>query len=135
MSGNVLLDSNIIVYLAKGELNREQFFDDTNTYCISVISYMETLGFQFENEREKEFIQHLLSLFQMIYIDKKVADKVVAIRQQKKIKLPDAIIAATALEKQCVLVTRNDADFKHIDPNLRLLNPFVTETSENESEQ
>lgn len=42
MSGNVLLDSNIIVYLSKGELDRETFFDDTKTYCISVISYMET---------------------------------------------------------------------------------------------
>ena len=44
MSGNVLLDSNIIVYLSKGELNRDTFFDDAKTYAISVISYMETLS-------------------------------------------------------------------------------------------
>lgn len=47
MSGKVLLDSNILVYLSKGELDRDTFFDETNAYVISVISYMETLGFAF----------------------------------------------------------------------------------------
>ena len=80
MNGNVLLDSNIIVYLSKGELDRDAFFDEANTYYISVISYMETLGFPFETIREKEFVHRLLSLFQVIYIDKPIADKVIDIR-------------------------------------------------------
>lgn len=125
MNGNVLLDSNIIVYLSKGELDRDAFFDEANTYYISVISYMEILGFPFETIREKEFVQRLLSLFQIIYIDKPIADKVIDIRQQKKMKLPDAIIAATALEKHCMLVTRDVDDFKNIDATLRIVNPFV----------
>lgn len=124
MSGNMLLDSNIVVYLAKGELDWQQFLDETTTYYVSVISYMETLGFQFASVREKEFIQHFLALFQIVYIDQQIADRVVAIRQQKRIKLPDAIIAATALETQCTLVTRNTDDFKNIDPQLRVINPF-----------
>lgn len=125
MNGNMLLDSNIIVYLSKGELDRDAFFDDTKTYVISVISYMETLGFAFETIREKEFVQRLLSLFQIVYIDKPIADKVIDLRQQKKMKLPDAIIAATALEKRCVFVTRNVDDFKHLEPILQILNPFA----------
>ncbi len=127
MSGNVLLDSNIIVYLSKGELDNETFFDENKTYCVSVISYMETLGFAFETAREKQFVQHLLSLFEVLYIDKPIADKVVEIRQKKKVKLPDAIIAATALEKQCTLVTRNVDDFKHLDSTLHIINPFSSE--------
>jgi len=46
------------------------------------------------------------------------------IRQQKKMKLPDAIIAATALEKRCVLVTRDRDDFKNIDQELHIIDPF-----------
>ena len=124
MSGKVLLDSNILVYISKGELDRDAFFDETNTYVVSVISYMETLGFAFETAREKEFVQHLLALFEIIYIDKRIADRVIEIRQRKKIKLPDAIIAATALEQHCTLITRNSDDFKNIDPGLRVINPF-----------
>ena len=124
MNGNVLLDSNIIVYLSKGELRWETFFEDANTYYVSVISYMETLGFPFESKREQEFVQRLLSLFQIIYINQRIADKVVEIRQRKKMKLPDAIIAATALEKRCVLVTRDDNDFKNIE-HLHVINPFL----------
>lgn len=125
MSGKILLDSNIIVYLSKGELNNDAFFDENKTYVISVISYMETLGFAFETPREHEFVRQLVSLFQILYIDKGIADKVVEIRQQKKIKLPDAIIAATALEKKCTLVTRNVDDFNNIDAELHIVNPFT----------
>ena len=125
MNGKILLDSNIIIYLSKGELDRDKLFDDKKKYFISVITYMETLGFQFESPREKEFVQHILSLFNIIYIDKKIAEKVVEIRQHKKIKLPDAVIAATALVKKCELITRNDNDFKGIDDYLRIINPFL----------
>ena len=43
--------------------------------------------------------------------------------KQNKIKLPDAIIAATALTEGFTLVTRNTGDFKKI-PKLDILNPF-----------
>jgi len=44
--------------------------------------------------------------------------------KQNKIKLPDAIIAATALIEGFILVTRNTDDFKKF-PTLELLNPFL----------
>ncbi len=56
MSGRILPDSNIIIYLSKGELGRIKLFDDKKKYFISVITYMETLDFQFETLREKEFV-------------------------------------------------------------------------------
>lgn len=110
MSGKVLLDSNIIIYLSKGELDIDEVFDDKKRYFISVITYMEFLGFHFKDLKEKEFIQRILALFKVVYIDKGIVDKVVEIRQHKKIKLPDAIIAATALMKKCDLMTRNVPD-------------------------
>jgi predicted nucleic acid-binding protein len=45
------------------------------------------------------------------------------LRQQHKIKLPDAIIAATAMAEGLTLITRNSDDFKNIN-SLKLLNPW-----------
>jgi toxin FitB len=58
-------------------------------------------------------------------LDDGVLQQAIRLRQQKKMKLGDAIIAATALEYEIPLVTRNEDDFKHI-PGLDLINPFAT---------
>jgi hypothetical protein len=48
--------------------------------------------------------------------------RVINIRQEKRIKLPDAIIAATAIEYSSILVTRNTKDFNSL--NLETFSPF-----------
>ena len=122
MSGNsALLDSNIIIYLSKRELPFT-IFDSFDELFISVISYMEVLGFKFQNDEEEIFVKELTDLFGMKFVDQKVADKVVEIRKQNRIKLPDAIIAATAELDNLCLITRNVDDFKNID--IKILNPF-----------
>lgn len=50
-------------------------------------------------------------------------ERAIRLRQQKKMKLGDAIIAATALEFGLPLVTRNVDDFKHV-AGLEIINPF-----------
>lgn len=57
-------------------------------------------------------------------MDDEVIELAIQLRQQKKMKLGDAIIAATAVAYNIPLVTRNEDDFKHI-PGLDLRNPFV----------
>jgi predicted nucleic acid-binding protein len=57
-----------------------------------------------------------------IYLDQRIADIAITIRKKKRIKLPDAIIAATAISEGLYLVTRNVEDFHDID--LKLTNPF-----------
>ena len=52
-----------------------------------------------------------------------VVQRTISLCKQRKIKLPDAIVAATALSENMVLVTRNTWDFKNID-GLVLLNPW-----------
>jgi toxin FitB len=94
-------------------------FDDI---CISVITYMEILGFSFGTLEEEKYIRDLISLFTIIYVDQKIADIVVDIRKNKRIKLPDAIISATAISLDLQFVTRNVDDFDNI--NLKILNPF-----------
>ena len=83
---------------------------------------MEILGYQSVENSEEKFIQELLNLFKMIYIDREIADKVVEIRKKLRIKLPDAIIAATAITNGLLLATRNVDDYKNIDVDVS--NPF-----------
>jgi predicted nucleic acid-binding protein len=56
-------------------------------------------------------------------LDNATADKSIEIRKAHKIKLPDAIIAATALIHNLILITRNISDFKNIE-GLRVINRY-----------
>jgi predicted nucleic acid-binding protein len=56
-----------------------------------------------------------------------VVTTAIMLRQERKMALGDAVIAATALTHNLPLVTRNTQDFKHV-AGLRLLDPFATAT-------
>jgi len=116
-----LFDSNIIIYLSKKEFPYS-YIDQFDEHYISVISYMEILGHRFRDKSEEKFIQELLELFKTLYIDREIADKVIEIRKNGRIKLPDAIIAATAISNKLFLITRNIDDFKNIEVSIS--NPF-----------
>jgi predicted nucleic acid-binding protein len=125
MNGNkVVLDSNIIIYLSKGLLNIEDISERYDSFYISIITYMEVLGYQFSDEGEKELIKKLLGKFEIMYINSVIAENVIEIRQHKKIKLPDAIILATAKLLDCPLMTRNVEDFQDILEEVNIVNPF-----------
>jgi len=55
-------------------------------------------------------------------LNDEIVQRVIDIRQEKKIKLPDAIIAATAMEYSAILITRNTKDFNFLA--LETINPF-----------
>ena len=122
MSGNsALFDSNIVIYLSKREIPLT-FLDQFDEHFISVITYMEVLGYRFRDAKEEEFIREMLGVFHILYIDQKIADMVIQIRSKVRIKLPDAIIAATAKTANLHLVTRNTEDFKKVE--VQITNPF-----------
>ncbi|WP_248277934.1 type II toxin-antitoxin system VapC family toxin [Brasilonema sp. UFV-L1] len=75
------------------------------------------------SDDETEVIEDLLSQFDSILISRKIENQTIALKRKHKIKLPDAVIAATALYQQAVLVTRNFHDFQDI-AELKLENPF-----------
>jgi predicted nucleic acid-binding protein len=122
MSGNsALFDSNIIIYLSKREIPLT-FLDQFDEHYISVITYMEVLGYRFRDAEEEEFIREMLGVFHILYIDQKIADMVIQIRSEIRIRLPDAIIAATSKTANLNLVTRNTEDFKKVE--VQITNPF-----------
>ena len=61
-------------------------------------------------------------------LDNNVVERSIKIRRNKAIKLPDAIIAATSLEMNFTVITRNTKDFSGIE-NLQIYNPFKVENS------
>ena len=122
MNGNsALLDSNIIIYFSKREVPLS-FLDQFDNHYISVITYMEVLGYQFRDSKEEEFIREIVEVFSVLFIDQKIADMAIEIRRKRRIKLPDAIIAATSKVLNLCLVTRNIDDFKNIE--IQIANPF-----------
>jgi predicted nucleic acid-binding protein len=92
-----LVDTNILIYLSKRKLELEKIASPETKLSISVITYMEVLGYRFENDFEKQTIKHLCKHFPIIDLNPEIVEKVISIRQQHKIKLPDAIILATAV--------------------------------------
>jgi predicted nucleic acid-binding protein len=120
-----LLDTNILIYLSKREIELESFSSRETKLYISVITYMEALGFPFTNSSEKSIIEKLCNHIEMINLNQEIVDKVIEIKQHKKIKLPDAIILSTAIQMNLDLVTANIDDFYKIDTSLIIINPLA----------
>ncbi|MCC5816360.1 MAG: type II toxin-antitoxin system VapC family toxin [Leptospira sp.] len=117
-----MIDSNIIIYASKGMINFSEIFDSETILSISIVSYIETLGYDFKIDREKEMIERFINNMKVIYIDSYIAEKTIEIRRKHKIALPDAIIAATAIIHDLTFVTKNISDFEKItDLNLEKL--------------
>ena len=122
-----LLDTNILIY----HLNRSipvQSIEKIrqilkNHFNISIISKMELLGFRRHSPQSYKKSESFLENAEIIALDDEIVDTVIQLRRNKSIKLPDAIIAATARVNQWTLVTRNENDFSGIE--LTILNPFA----------
>lgn len=72
-----------------------------------------------KDSREKQAVETLLSGMQRVDFDEKVARRAVELRQSLRLKLPDAVVLASAEEEGCILVTRNTRDFPADDPRVR----------------
>jgi toxin FitB len=120
-----LFDTNILIYYFNGEMdslveNRVSKLMG-ESFQISVISKMEFLGFSFGKQEKQQAID-FIEYAEIKMLTDTIVQKVIEIRQEKRIKLPDAIIAATAMEYSAILVTRNTKDFNSL--SLEILNPF-----------
>lgn len=126
MSGpRFLLDTNVLIGFLGGAQWAADFFARTKSlepvYLISAVTRMELLGFPGMTENERSRVIALLSELTRVPIDAEIEDEAISVRKEGNLKLPDAIIAATALTREAVLVTA-DEDFAKV-PDLEVVNP------------
>jgi predicted nucleic acid-binding protein len=91
---------------------------------ISAITEIELLCWKTATEKDLEVLHSFINDSLVIELEHSIKLKTADIRKQYKIKLPDAIIAATAVVYGFTLVTRNIDDFKNID-GIEMVNPYV----------
>jgi len=115
---NYLLDTNFIINYFKGIFKGDaaKFADSiiNNTTFISVITRMELLSWKSIKAKEEEIIQEFISDSTVFSLEESIITKAILLRRTNKIKLPDAIIAATAIVYDMQLITHNLKDFKKI---------------------
>ena len=107
-----MIDTNILVYIMQGN-PRVRYFAEEDTLTLSCISEIEILGrFQLPS-KEKEVITQMLSYCNIVDINSQIKQLAIELKQRYRIKLPDAIIAATAIQQSLTLVTA-DKGFRKI---------------------
>lgn len=89
---------------------------------ISVISQIGILCWKTRDARLNTMVENFVADSNILQISPNIVEICVRIRKSKKIKTPDAIIAATAICYDYTLITRNEIDFTNI-ANLKVLNP------------
>lgn len=118
MNGNnSLLDSNAIIFASKQKLDTDELLSRYNNFYVSIITYIEVYAYEFTDQTEKDFIDEFFKILKIVEVNKEIADQAIIYRKNKskKIKLPDAIILATAKYINADLLTDDWDDFQNID--------------------
>ena len=118
--GSLLLDTNILIYHLKAvqppELKSQLALAVSGERAhVSVITRMEMLAWRGHTEQSLTQTHGLLQLMQELSLAEPVVQEAIRLRKHFGLKLPDAVIAATAVVHSCTLVTGNGADFERVD--------------------
>jgi predicted nucleic acid-binding protein len=115
-----VFDSNIIIDCLRQNSQAAAELEKYQKRYISVMSWMEVLVGA-KNPNDEIFIRHfLMDNFSMVGLEPDIVDRAISIRRYHRLRLPDAIIWATAKARETLLVTRNNKDFPHDHPEIRI---------------
>jgi len=117
------MDTNVIIDFFAGRIPEQGItFISSLPPIISVITEMEVLGWYEPEPTQLLRLQTFVNAANVLHLNRDIINKTIQIRQIVKIKLPDAIIGATAIVHDLTLLTRNESDFSRI-AGLTVLNP------------
>lgn len=105
----LILDTNILIDFLKGVPEARDYVLDPAGADISVISWIEVMSGV--RSDEEAGVRELLDGLRVLQLTSRVAQEAASIRQSRRLKLPDAVILATARLAGATLVTRNSKDF------------------------
>jgi predicted nucleic acid-binding protein len=126
MAERFLIDTSAVIKYLNGTLpeNSLSFMDKAIIHerNISFISEIELQSWNPNNPDDLKIYQFFVSNSTVIGIDNDIIQETIRIRKFFKLKLPDALIAATAMVNQMTLIADNDKDFERVT-ELKYLNP------------
>jgi predicted nucleic acid-binding protein len=123
MEQGYLIDTNVVIDYLDNKLPEAGYsIIESIAPQISVISRMELLGWTNAGNEQLMILQEFVGASAIYNLDEDVIVKAIELRKAHKIKLPDAIIAATAIVYDLTLITRNVYDFKNIS-DLKKIDP------------
>lgn len=128
MGVNYLWDTNTAIYYLQQQFPpaAEQFMDSLlkeGQPVISAITEIELLCWKTATPKDLEVLHNFINDALVIELEPSIKFKTADLRKAHRIKLPDAIIAATALVYELPLISRNVNDFNNI-PGINIINPW-----------
>ncbi len=114
-----VFDTNILIDYLNGVEAAQRELARYSIRQISIITFIEVMvGSQ--NEAEEDALRGFLASFEVLELTAKVAKEAILIRKQNRLKIPDAIVYATARTQGCILVSRNTKELKRDWPDIRV---------------
>jgi predicted nucleic acid-binding protein len=103
---NYVLDTNVVIYAQKGVLAEPL---PTGHYFVSIITEIELLSFSDLADEQERALLELLNDVSVVGIDEETKRRAIDLRRRLRLRLPDAIIAATAMTLDADLLTNDTA--------------------------
>lgn len=113
-----LFDTNVLIDYLNGIEAADQELSRYAGKAISIITWMEVMAGATPDEEAA--VRAWLLSFEVLALNKAIAERAVAIRKARRIRLPDAAIWATAQAHGLLLVSRNTKDFPETEPGVRV---------------
>ncbi len=124
MEQRYLIDTNVIIDNFGNKLpEKAKILLYSIDLTVSAITKIEVLGWINASKEQLQPLYDFMEIAHILPINDAVIEKTITIRQAKKIALGDAIIAATALVYDLVIISRNVYDFKNIE-GLQVIDPY-----------
>ncbi len=125
MGKRYLIDSNVIIDFCNGRLSQNsRKFLETIDPEISIITNIELFATKNITEQEHALLERFVAITTIHPINSDLVKTTIDLRQNCRMKLPDALIAATALVFNLTLLSRNVGDFKNVR-NLEVIDPHT----------
>jgi len=114
----VVFDTNILIDVLNGHERAREEVRRHSEKAVSVITWIEVMAGA--TEETGAACRTLLAVFERLELTPPVAERSILLRRESRLKLPDAVILATAQIASSTLITRNIRDFPANAPGIRV---------------
>jgi predicted nucleic acid-binding protein len=120
----MLIDTDVLIWYLRGNINAQNIVTNNIPFKISVINYMELIQ-GMKSKNELKILQKCFKKWtiEIIQINENISTRAMFLVEDyfssHSLELPDAIVAATSLERQETLLTANDKHYRFI-PNIQV---------------